>query len=146
MQLVDGEPVEDEDIQDAGGLVQQALIDINGGEDPFTRPAAPVVEPVADPAPVPAVAIRASVKPDYLVCLECGEKHNQLTRHLSSKHGLSKADYLARWKLPVDYPFIAPNYAEASPSTGGEDRAAYRRQAGRRQMNLQEHLQRRSPR
>ncbi|WEK00632.1 MAG: MucR family transcriptional regulator [Candidatus Sphingomonas phytovorans] len=99
--LVDGDVVEDEEIAEACGLVQEAL--------GVAEAVAPAPEPVA--APVPAVAIRASVKPDYLVCLECGEKHEQLTRHLSSKHQLSKADYLQKWKLPVDYPFTAPNLA-----------------------------------
>jgi predicted transcriptional regulator len=99
--LIDGDVVEDEEIAEACGLVQEAL--------GVAEAVAPAPEPIS--APVPAVAIRASVKPDYLVCLECAEKHEQLTRHLSSKHQLSKADYLQKWKLPVDYPFTAPNLA-----------------------------------
>lgn len=77
-----------------------------GGAAPDEVPA-PVEE-----EPVPACSIRASVKPDYLVCLECGEQHQMLKRHLSSQHGLAPAAYLQRWKLPLDYPMIAPNYAE----------------------------------
>lgn len=59
----------------------------------------------------PAVPIRASVKPEYLVCLECGEKHEMLKRHLRT-HDLTSADYLTKWRLPLDYPFIAPVTAD----------------------------------
>jgi predicted transcriptional regulator len=68
--------------------------------------AAPVVEQE------PAVSIRSSVKPDYIVCLEDGKKLKMLKRHLSSTYGMSPADYRAKWKLPADYPMVAPNYAE----------------------------------
>ena len=68
--------------------------------------------PATAPELQPAVAIRASVKPDYLVCLECGERHKMLKRHLSSVHSLTTDAYLQRWSLPLDYPFVAPNYAE----------------------------------
>ncbi len=62
--------------------------------------------------PVPAVAIRASVKPDYLVCLDCGEKMERLPPHLHQQHGLSIVRYLARWDLPLDYPMTAPYLSE----------------------------------
>lgn len=65
-----------------------------------------------EPAPTPAVSVRASVKPDHLVCLEDGKKMKMLKRHLSTDHGMSPADYRARWGLPKDYPMVAPNYAE----------------------------------
>lgn len=67
----------------------------------------------APEVPVPAVAIRASVKPDHMVCLECGEKLVNLQVHLSAKHQMRFADYLTRWKLPCDYPAVAP-YSEPS--------------------------------
>ncbi|WEK47991.1 MAG: MucR family transcriptional regulator [Candidatus Andeanibacterium colombiense] len=60
----------------------------------------------------PAVSIRASVKPDSIACLECGKKMKMLKRHLSTDHDLSVEEYRARWKLPADYPLIAPNYAQ----------------------------------
>jgi len=60
----------------------------------------------------PAVSVRASVKPDHLVCLEDGKKMKMLKRHLSTDHGLSPADYRAKWNLPADYPMVAPAYAE----------------------------------
>jgi len=71
------------------------------------------VEPAASPASTPAVSIRASVRPDYVVCLEDGRKLKTLKRHLAADHGMTPADYRAKWQLPADYPLVAPNYAEA---------------------------------
>ncbi|MDE1915677.1 MAG: MucR family transcriptional regulator [Sphingomonadales bacterium] len=59
----------------------------------------------------PAVSIRSSVKPDALTCLECGTKMKMLKRHLTSDHGLTPAEYRARWSLPADYPMVAADYA-----------------------------------
>lgn len=59
----------------------------------------------------PAVSVRASVKPDAVTCLECGAKMKMLKRHLGSNHGMTPADYRARWHLPTDYPMVAPDYA-----------------------------------
>jgi predicted transcriptional regulator len=61
---------------------------------------------------VPAVSIRASVKPDYIVCLEDGKKLKMLRRHLMTAFGMTPDDYRAKWGLPADYPMVAPNYAE----------------------------------
>lgn len=61
---------------------------------------------------VPAVSIRSSVKPDYIVCLEDGKKLKMLKRHLATSYGMSPAEYRAKWGLPADYPMVAPNYAE----------------------------------
>lgn len=60
----------------------------------------------------PAVSIRASVKPDYIVCLECGEKHKMLRRHINAAHNISEHEYRSKWNLPSDYPLVAPNYSE----------------------------------
>lgn len=68
--------------------------------------------PVNVDKPVPAVAVRASVRLEYIVCLDCGEQHQQLKRHLRSAHGLQPGQYIAKWGLPTDYPLVAPNYAE----------------------------------
>lgn len=69
-------------------------------------------EPVAEAAAQqPAVSIRASVKPDYLVCLEDGKKLTMLKRYLRSNYDMSPEDYRAKWNLPSDYPMVAPDYA-----------------------------------
>ncbi|MCX7864225.1 MAG: MucR family transcriptional regulator [Novosphingobium sp.] len=62
--------------------------------------------------PEPAVPIRQSVKPDYIVCLEDGKKLKMLKRHLMTHYNLTPEDYRKRWGLPADYPMVAPNYAE----------------------------------
>lgn len=61
----------------------------------------------------PAVSIRRSITPDYLICLEDGRKFKSLKRHLRTKYDLSPEQYRARWDLPKDYPMVAPNYAQA---------------------------------
>lgn len=65
-------------------------------------------EPVAL---TPAVPIRKSVTPDYIISLEDGKKFKSLKRHLSTHYGLTPGEYRAKWGLPVDYPMVAPNYA-----------------------------------
>lgn len=70
----------------------------------------PVV--VEEKAPEPAVSVRASVKPDYIVCLEDGKKLKMLKRHLMTHYNMTPEDYRIRWNLPADYPMVAPNYAE----------------------------------
>ncbi len=59
----------------------------------------------------PAVSVRASIKPDYIVCLEDGKKLKMLKRHLMTHYQMTPADYRAKWGLPSDYPMVAPNYA-----------------------------------
>ena len=72
-------------------------------------------QPQAEPeAPVdlkPAVPIKKSVTPDYIVCLEDGKKLKMLKRHLMSSYNLTVDDYKKKWGLPSDYPVVAPNYA-----------------------------------
>src|SRR5690606_24874369 len=70
------------------------------------------IETTEESAPEPAVSIRASVKPDYIVCLEDGKKMKMLKRHLMTQYNMTPEDYRARWNLPADYPMVAPNYAE----------------------------------
>ncbi len=60
----------------------------------------------------PAVSVRASVKPEYIVCLEDGKKLKMLKRHLMTHYQMTPEDYRAKWNLPADYPMVAPNYAE----------------------------------
>jgi len=82
--------------------VHQAIVKLASGP----------VEP--EPAPlVPAVPVRKSVAPDYIICLEDGKKFKSLKRHLRTRYNLTPEQYRAKWNLPRDYPMVAPNYAEA---------------------------------
>ena len=62
--------------------------------------------------PQPAVPIKKSVTPDYIVCLEDGKKLKMLKRHLKTAYNMSPEDYRERWGLGADYPMVAPNYAK----------------------------------
>ncbi len=61
----------------------------------------------------PKVAVKKSIMPDYLICLEDGKKFKSLKRHLRTHYNLSPEDYREKWGLPHDYPMVAPNYAQA---------------------------------
>ncbi len=61
--------------------------------------------------PEPAVSIKQSVKPEYIVCLDDGKKFKMLKRHLKTAYNMTPDDYRKRWGLPRDYPMVAPNYA-----------------------------------
>ncbi len=61
----------------------------------------------------PAVSVKKSVTPDYIVCLEDGKKLKMLKRHLQSSYGMTPDEYRTKWGLPADYPMVAPNYAKA---------------------------------
>jgi predicted transcriptional regulator len=71
-----------------------------------TAPAVPAVRPQ------PAVSVKKSVQPDYIVCLEDGKKLKMLKRHLKTAYNMSPESYRERWGLPADYPMVAPNYAQ----------------------------------
>ncbi len=61
----------------------------------------------------PAVSVRKSITPDFLICLEDGRKFKSLKRHLRTKYNISPEEYRAKWGLAKDYPMVAPNYAKA---------------------------------
>ena len=63
--------------------------------------------------PKPAVAIKKSVTPDYIICLDDGKKFKSLKRHLRTKYGMTPEQYREKWGLPKDYPMVAPAYAAA---------------------------------
>ena len=65
-----------------------------------------------EPKPKSFVTIKKSVTPNHVICLECGHKSPMLKRHLSVAHGLTPEGYRQKWKLPSDYPIVAPKYAE----------------------------------
>ncbi|GLK78180.1 transcriptional regulator [Methylopila jiangsuensis] len=84
------------------GEVHQALSRVSNG--------APEPEPEALR---PAVPVKKSVTPDYIVCLEDGKKFKSLKRHLRTQYDMSPEEYREKWGLPTDYPMVAPNYAAA---------------------------------
>lgn len=69
-----------------------------------------ILEPKVPPQES-AVPIRASVKPEFVTCLECGSKHKMLKRHLMAAHSLSPEQYRKKWGLKADHPITAPNYS-----------------------------------
>lgn len=73
--------------------------------DSMSNPTAPVVRKE------PAVSIKQSITPDYLVSLEDGQKYKSLKRHLRTQYNMTPDEYRAKWGLPADYPMVAPNYA-----------------------------------
>nr|WP_321457713.1 MucR family transcriptional regulator [uncultured Cohaesibacter sp.] len=75
----------------------------------------PVSEEVVE-APKPAISVKKSITPDYIVCLEDGKKFKSLKRHLRTHYNLSPEEYREKWGLPADYPMVAPSYAEARSS------------------------------
>lgn len=92
-------------VQDLPNLIHEvhhALLRITGG-----------ASDAASEALKPAVAVKKSVTPDYIVCLEDGKKFKSLKRHLRTQYNMSPEDYREKWGLPADYPMVAPNYADA---------------------------------
>lgn len=74
-------------------------------------------EPVVmEERPQPAVPVKKSVTPDYIVCLEDGKKLKMLKRHLKTAYNMTPEEYRERWGLPADYPMVAPNYARQRSS------------------------------
>jgi predicted transcriptional regulator len=66
---------------------------------------------MATERPQPAVSVKRSVHPDYIICLEDGKKLKMLKRHLKTAYDMTPDEYRERWSLPPDYPMVAPNYA-----------------------------------
>lgn len=88
---------------DVSGLIQSVFQALSRTVQPE------VSEPVKQE---PAVSVRSSVKPEYIVCLEDGAKLKMLKRYLRTNFNMSPEEYRAKWGLPKDYPMVAPNYAE----------------------------------
>ncbi len=66
--------------------------------------------------PQPAVPVKRSITPDYIVCLEDGRKLKMLKRHIKTAYNMTPEEYRERWRLPPDYPMVAPNYAKQRSS------------------------------
>ncbi|MDX8535313.1 MucR family transcriptional regulator [Mesorhizobium sp. VK25A] len=91
-------------VSDLPGLIDQVHAALKGT----------IGDPVPKPEDLkPAVPIKKSVTPDYIISLEDGKKFKSLKRHLSTHYGLTPDEYRAKWGLPADYPMVAPNYAAA---------------------------------
>jgi predicted transcriptional regulator len=69
-------------------------------------------EPTSEPLK-PAVSLKKSITPEYIVCLEDGKKFKSLKRHLRTQYNMTPEQYREKWNLPADYPMVAPNYAAA---------------------------------
>ena len=82
--------------------VHSALVRVSSGRS----------EAPAEPAK-PAVSLKKSINPDYLVCLEDGKRFKSLKRHLRTQYNMTPEQYRDKWGLPPDYPMVAPNYAVA---------------------------------
>lgn len=97
---VGGNPVQASDLSKLIADVHQALMKLDDAA-------------VAQEAkkPEPAVNPKRSIKPDQIICLECGLAFKSLKRHIGSKHGLTPAEYREKWGLPADYPMVAPEYS-----------------------------------
>ena len=88
------------DIQLLIRSVHEALVGLGTGAEPAPEPQQP------------AVSVRASVKPDHLICLEDGKKLTMMRRYLMTNFNMTPDEYRAKWNLPKDYPMVAPNYSE----------------------------------
>ena len=82
--------------------VHSALLRVSSGQ----------AEPSSEPLK-PAVPIKRSINPDFIVCLEDGKKFKSLKRHLRTQYNMTPEQYREKWGLPADYPMVAPNYAAA---------------------------------
>ena len=78
----------------------------------------------------PAVSVRRSVQPDFIVCLEDGKKFKSLKRHLRTHYNLTPDEYRQKWSLPADYPMVAPNYAAARSSLAKSMGLGHQRRKG----------------
>ncbi|MBE9555813.1 MAG: MucR family transcriptional regulator [Proteobacteria bacterium] len=90
-------------VSDLPGLIEQVyktLASVGGAGD------------AAADRPTPAVPIKKSITPDFIICLEDGKKLKMLKRHLKTAFDMTPDDYRERWGLPSDYPMVAPNYAK----------------------------------
>jgi predicted transcriptional regulator len=91
--------------QDLSSLINQvhtALTRVSGGH----------IETASEPLK-PAISLKKSITPDYIVCLEDGKKFKSLKRHLRTQYSMTPEQYREKWGLAPDYPMVAPNYAAA---------------------------------
>lgn len=82
--------------------------------------------------PKPAVPIKKSITPDYIICLEDGKKLKMLKRHIKTRYYLTPDEYRERWGLPSDYPMVAPNYASQRSALAKKIGLGTKRRRGRK--------------
>jgi predicted transcriptional regulator len=92
----------------APGALPILIRDVFAALTAASSPPPPPVEEMS-----PAVPIRRSIQPDFIICLEDGKSFKSMKRHLATKYGLTPAAYREKWRLPASYPMVAPNYAAA---------------------------------
>jgi predicted transcriptional regulator len=90
-----------------GTQIPELIQTVYGALSSLTKP-----EPSATDAAKPAVPVKKSVTPDYIICLEDGKKLKMLKRHLRTNYNMTPDEYRAKWGLAADYPMVAPNYAQ----------------------------------
>lgn len=109
------------------GDLPTLIADIHGA---LTRLGCTVVEEPSEPQK-PAVSVKKSISPDYIICLEDGKKFKSLKRHLRTQYNMSPEQYREKWGLPSDYPMVAPNYAAARSRLAKEMGLGQQRRRGR---------------
>ena len=102
------------------GDIHSALVKVAGGG----------LETPAE-APKPAVPVKRSITPDYIICLKDGKQFKSLKRHLRTQYNLTPEQYRERWGLPADYPMVAPSYAKARSDLAKEMGLGQQRRKGR---------------
>lgn len=103
------------------------IADIHGA---LIRLGGVVVEEPSEPQK-PAISVKKSIAPDFIVCLEDGKKFKSLKRHLRTQYNMSPEQYREKWGLPADYPMVAPNYAAARSRLAKEMGLGQQRRRGR---------------
>jgi len=103
---------------------------INEVYNALQRTSGSTVEPEPEPL-LPAVPVKKSVTPDYIICLEDGKKFKSLKRHLRTHYDMSPEEYREKWGLPSDYPMVAPNYAAARSELAKKMGLGQQRKRGR---------------
>jgi len=111
------------------GAVHDALTKVAGGTAAQQAPEEPKE---------PAVPIKKSVQPDYIICLEDGKRFKSLKRHLRTVYDLTPDQYRAKWGLPADYPMVAPNYAAARSELARSTGFGIRRRAAADEVSVQD--------
>ena len=111
---------------------------IGAVHDALTKVASGAVQPAPEEPKEPAVPIKRSVQPDYIICLEDGKRFKSLKRHLRTVYELTPDQYRAKWGLPADYPMVAPNYAAARSELAKQMGLGARRRAAADEGSVQD--------